>query len=305
MKTINMGNSGLLASAVGLGCMRIAGMHDAEVQALVEAALAAGIDLFDHADIYGGGESERIFGRLLKAAPSLRDSVVLQSKCGIRDGWYDLSKEHILAATNGILGRLNTDYLDLLILHRPDALLEPEEIAEAFSALQRSGKVRYFGVSNMNPAQMALIGAGISQKLIVNQLQLSAARSGIIDAGINVNVPDETGSSRDGSVLEYCQAERVTVQTWSSLQYGWFEGTFLNHVRYPALNAVLDRLAEKYSCTSGAVAIAWILRHPAQMQAIVGSTSGKRITEMAQAADFALERQEWYEIYKAAGNQLP
>ncbi len=305
MKRIEIGGSGLYSSAVGIGCMRISDMGVKEVAGLIDKALSLGIDLFDHADIYGGGEAERLFGCLLSETPSLREKVVLQSKCGIRDGWYDLSKEYIIQATEGILKRLETDYLDLLMLHRPDSLMEPEVIAEAFNILQAEGKVRYFGVSNMNPAQIELLKTCVGQRLIVNQLQFSAAHTGMVDSGINVNVPDETGSSRDGSILEYCRAKRITIQTWSSLQYGFFEGTFLNSEKYPALNAALKEIARKYECTEAAAAIAWILRHPAGMQAIVGSTNPKRIEEIAAAGDIMLERKEWYDIYKAAGNQLP
>jgi predicted oxidoreductase len=305
MKRIDIGSSGLCASAIGIGCMRITDMNVKELAVLVDKALSLDIDLFDHADIYGGGEAERLFGRLFAETPSLRGKMVLQSKCGIRDGWYDLSKEHIMQSTEGILKRLGTDYLDLLMLHRPDTLMEPEQIAEAFDELYTSGKVRRFGVSNMNPAQIELLQTYVGKRLIVNQLQFSAAHSGMVDSGIHVNVPDEMGSSRDGSVLEYCRTKRITIQTWSSLQYGFFAGTFLNNEKYPALNAVLTELALKYECTEAAVAIAWILRHPAGMQAIVGSTNPKRIEEIAAAGRITLERKEWYDIYKAAGNQLP
>ncbi len=305
MKRIEMGAGGLYSSAIGIGCMRIADKTVKEVALLVDKALSLGIDLFDHADIYGGGESERLFGRVLSETPSLREKVILQSKCGIREGWYDLSKEHILQATEGILSRLGTEYLDLLMLHRPDSLMEPEEIAEAFHLLWASGKVRYFGVSNMNPAQIELLQTCFRQKIIVNQLQFSAARTGMVDSGIHVNVPDETGSSRDGSILEYCRAKHITIQTWSSLQYGFFAGTFLNNDKYPALNTVLYNMAQKYGCTEAAIAIAWILRHPAKMQSIVGSTSPERIEDIAAAGEITLERKEWYDIYKAAGNQLP
>lgn len=305
MKRIDIGTSGLCSSAVGIGCMRITDMNVKDLALLVDKALSLDIDLFDHADIYGGGEAERLFGRLLSETPSLREKIVLQSKCGIRDGWYDLSKEYIIQATDGILDRLGTDYLDLLMLHRPDSLMEPEEIAEAFNTLQASGKVRHFGVSNMNPAQIELLHTYVGQPLIVNQLQFSLARTGMVDSGINVNVPDEVGSSRDGSVLEYCRTKCITIQTWSSLQYGFFAGTFLNNEKFPALNAILTEIAQKYECTEAAIAIAWILRHPAGMQAIVGSTSPKRIEEIAIAGEITLERKEWYDIYKAAGNRLP
>ena len=305
MKRIDMGISGLHASAIGIGCMRMADKNEKEIARLVDKALSLDIDLFDHADIYGKGEAERLFGKVLSNTPSLREKMVIQSKCGIREGWYDLSKAYILQSVDKILSRLGTDYLDVLLLHRPDSLMEPEEIAEAFGLLQDSGKVHYFGVSNMNPVQIELLNTYVSQRIIINQLQFSAACTGMVDSGIHVNVPDVSGCSRDAGILEYCRAKRITIQTWSSLQYGFFAGTFLNSEKYPVLNALLSELAQKYDCTEAAIAIAWILRHPAKLQSIIGSTNPKRIEEIAAAGDITLERKEWYDIYKAAGNQLP
>lgn len=304
MKRVCLGKSGLSVSAIGIGCMRIANMSELQVEALVSQTLDCDINLFDHADIYGGGESERIFGNVLAKNPSLRDRMFLQSKCGIRKGFYDLSKEYILESVDGILNRLGTEYLDMLLLHRPDTLMEPEEIAEAFDQLEKSGKVLRFGVSNMNSVQIEMIQSCVTQPLLANQLQFSAASTGIVDSGIHVNVPSQI-SSRDMGILEYCRKSSITVQTWSSLQYGWFEGTFLNHEKYPELNRVLGDLSEKYGVTSAAAAIAFILRHPANMQAIIGSTNPLRVAEIAKAGDIVLERNEWYAIYKAAGNELP
>lgn len=304
MKKVCLGKSGLSVSAIGIGCMRIAQLSKPQVETLVSKALDCEINLFDHADIYGDGESERIFGSVLAKKPSLREQMFLQSKCGIRKGFYDLSKEYILESVDGILNRLGTDRLDLLLLHRPDTLLEPEEIAEAFDQLQKAGKVLNFGVSNMNPVQMELIQSCVTQPLLVNQLQFSAASTGIVDSGIHVNVPSKI-NSRDMGILEYCRKSCITVQTWSSLLYGWFEGTFLNDKKYPELNCVLEILAERYRVTPAAVAIAFILRHPANMQAIIGSTNPKRVEDIAKAGDIILERSQWYDIYRAAGNELP
>lgn len=305
MKRVRLGHMGPEASAIGIGCMRIASLSTGEISALIDAALAAGIDLFDHADIYGGGESEALFGKVLRERPGLRESMVLQSKCGIRKGFYDLSAAHIVRATEGILSRLLVDNLDILLLHRPDALMEPEEIAEAFSQLHRQGKVRSFGVSNMNPAQIDMLQQAIPNKLLINQLQFGVAHTGMVDSGICVNVRDGGGASRDAGVLEYCRAKQMTIQAWSPLQYGFFEGIILGSDKYAPLNRQLDACAARHHCTSAAIAIAWILRHPANMQAIVGSTNPGRITEMARWGDISLTREEWYDIYKAAGNRLP
>ncbi len=303
MKKIDIGRSGLTASAVGIGCMRIAELSTREAETLIRTALEAGINLFDHADIYGGGRCESLFGEVLAGQPQLREQMVLQSKCGIRQGYYDLSRDYILSSVDGILRRLHTDYLDLLLLHRPDSLMEPEEIAEAFDRLAGSGKVRFFGVSNMNPAQIELIQSAAGQRLVANQMQFSLARSGMVDSGIHANVPGAQ-DSRDESVLEYCRLKHITIQTWSPLQYGFFEGTFLGSEKFPELNARLSALAEQYGVTPSAIAIAWILRHPARMQVICGSRNPRRISEIA-AAQVELTRQEWYSLYCAAGNDLP
>lgn len=304
MKEIDIGKSGLTASAVGIGCMRIPELSTRELEALIQTALDTGINLFDHADIYGGGRCEELFGQVLAENPSLREKMVLQSKCGICPGYYDLSRDHILSAVEGSLRRLHTDHLDLLLLHRPDSLMEPEEIGEAFDRLAGSGKVRYFGVSNMNPAQMELIQSACSHRLIANQMQLSLARSGMVDSGIHANLPSAQ-DSRDESVLEYCRLKRITIQAWSPFQYGFIGGTFLGSEKYPELNGRLNALAEQYGVTPGAIAIAWILRHPAKIQVLCGSKNVRRIGEYAAAAQVELTRPEWYSLYCAAGNDVP
>lgn len=305
MKYINMGSGKLDASVISLGCMRISDMDLKDISELVHQALELGINLFDHADIYGSGKAEERFAQAIGMNPAVREKMLIQSKCGICHGYYDLSGKYILQSVDGILKRLRTEYLDVLILHRPDTLMEPEEVAAALDSLESSGKVRYFGVSNMNPMQIELLSKYVKQKLIINQLQFSVAHTGIIDSGLNVNMENAPGIDRDGSVLEYCRMKDITIQAWSSLQYGFFEGTFLNNEKYPELNQVLNRIAEEKGVTNTAVAIAWILRHPANIQAVVGTTKTKRITEIAKAADIELSRQEWYEIYCAAGNKLP
>lgn len=305
MKKIDIGAGGIKVSAMGIGCMRISNLTVGDVSALVNSVLDMGIDLFDHADIYGDGTCEDLFGKMFAETPSLRSKMILQSKCGIRKGSYDLSKKYILGAVDGILQRLQTDCLDILLLHRPDSLMEPEEIAEAFDILHKAGKARSFGVSNMNPNQIELLQAYTNQRLVANQMQFSVACSGMVDSGINVNVPNKNGDSRDESILEYCRLKKITIQTWSPLQYGFFDGVFLGNEKYPELNAKLNELAEKYSVEPATIAIAWILRHPAKMQVISGSTNAERIAQMARASDIELSREEWYEIYRAAGKMLP
>ena len=305
MKYINLGGSGLNASSIALGCMRISGMNVKEVSALVDKCLELGINFFDHADIYGGGVCEELFGKLFKENKSLREKMLLQSKCGIRQGYFDFSKEYIISSTEGILKRLDIECLDVLLLHRPDTLMEPDEVASAFDFLHTKGMVKYFGVSNMKPEQIKYLQGALNQKLIVNQLQFSAAHTGMIDSGIYVNMKADQSNDRDGSILEYCRHKDITIQTWSSLMYGFFEGTFLNSDKYPELNKILDRIAKEKEITSAALAIAWILRHPANMQAIPGTTKPSRIEDMAKAADIELTRPQWYEIYQSAGNPLP
>lgn len=305
MKMIKISENVPEASAIGLGCMRITGLgSDKALRELVETSMEAGINFFDHADIYAGGEAEAEFGRIL--TPELRSRMVIQTKCAIRPGiCYDFSKEHILESVDGSLKRLNTDYIDILLLHRPDALMEPEEVAEAFDILKKSGKVRAFGVSNHNPMQIELLNSCLPEPLRVNQIQFSVAHCPTIDAGLNVNIQNDAGCSRDGSVIEYCRLKKMTIQAWSPFLYGMFEGVFIGNEKFPELNQVMDRLAEKYQVTPNAIAVAWIMRHPAGIQTIVGSTNARRVQEIARASDICLTRDEWYELYLSAGKKLP
>lgn len=305
MKYIRVPNSDLNASEISLGCMRISGMNNSDISTLCHTALDEGINFFDHADIYGGGQSEAKFAEALDMNPHLREQMLLQTKCGIRQGSFDFSKEHILEAVDGSLKRLRTDYVDVLLLHRPDALVEPEEVAEAFDILEASGKVKYFGVSNQNPMQIELLKKFVKQKLIFNQLQFSITNTGMIDAGINVNMEIDQSIVRDGSILDYCRLHDITIQPWSPFQYGFFEGVFLDNPKFPKLNEKIDQIAAAYGVTNTAIAIAWILRHPARMQPIIGTTNPQRVKDSCQASNFTLTRQEWYEIYLAAGNKLP
>lgn len=305
MKQIDIGKIGLNASEISLGCMRLCGLDEKTADRLIHTAIEEGITHFDHADIYGGGQSEEIFGNILKAKPSLRDNMLIQTKCAIHDGIYDFSKEHILKSAEGSLKRLQLDSVDILLLHRPDTLMEPEEVAEAFQVLSESGKVKYFGVSNQNPMQIELLQKYIPQKLIINQLQLSLTNSTMIDSGLNVNMQIEPAIVRDGLVLDYCRLKDITIQPWSPFQYGFFEGVFVGNEKFPELNKKIRQLAEEKGVSENAIVIAWILRHPAKMQPIVGTTNQSRLKEICKASDISLSRMEWYDLYKSAGNQLP
>ncbi len=308
MRYIKFGERETEVSEVILGLMRISEMTVDQVEELIESALAVGINAFDIADCYSNGKCEAILGEVLKRRPDLREKMWIQSKCGIRNEeftYFDFSKEHILEAVDGILKRLNVDYIDSLLLHRPDALMEPEEIAEAFDILKKQGKVIDFGVSNQNPMMMELIKKDVKQPLVTNQLQLSAAFTPSLDAGFHVNMNQPAGIVRDSSIFEYCRLHDVVIQAWSVLQFDYFGGVFLGSDKYPELNKVLERLAAKYQVTPSAIAIAWVLRYPAKMQAVIGTTKPSRIAESAKATDVTLTKKEWYEIYLAAGNDLP
>ena len=308
MRYITFGQDDKELSEIVLGMMRIKDKSVKEVEELVETALSVGINAFDLADIYGRGRCEELLGLVLKNRPDLREEMWIQSKCGIRIEeftYFDFSKEYILQSVDGILERLQVDYLDSLLLHRPDALMESDQVAEAFDLLYKQGKVRDFGVSNQNPMMMELLKKDVKQPLAVNQLQLSAAFTPGFESGFHVNMEDSQAAMRDGSIFEYCKLHDVVIQAWSVLQFGYFKGNFVGNEKFQALNQVLERLAIKYGVTSSTIAVSWILRYPAKMQAVVGTTNPKHLREVSQAANFSLTRKEWYEIYLAAGNNLP
>lgn len=305
MKFMKLGQSTLQVPVIAVGCMRINGLSKLDAERFVQTALEGGANFFDHADIYGGGICEEIFADAIHMNSEVREKIILQSKCGIRKGMFDFSKEHILEAVDGSLKRLKTDYLDVLLLHRPDALVEPEEVAEAFDKLYTSGKVRNFGVSNQNPMQIQLLQKSLNQPIIANQLQLSITNSNMISAGIHVNMQDEMAINRDGSVLDFCRLNEITIQPWSPFQHGFFKGVFLDNEKFPELNAKIDEIAAKYEVTNTTIALSWILRHPANMQPVTGTMNAKRLKDCIKAADIYLTREEWYEIYRAAGNILP
>lgn len=305
MRTIKLGTSQLDVPVVAIGCMRINSLEKGEAERFVRTALDQGANFFDHADIYGKGVCEEIFADAVGMNASIREQMILQSKCGIRPGMFDFSKEHILASVDGILQRLKTDYLDILLLHRPDALVEPEEVAEAFDLLESSGKVRHFGVSNQKPMQIELLKKHVKQPIVANQLQLSITNATMISNGVNVNMENESAIDRDGSILDYCRLHDITVQPWSPFQYGFFEGVFLNNDKFPELNAKIDEIAANYGVSNTTIAIAWLLRHPAGMQPVTGTMNIERLIDCCKASDVHLTRQEWYEIFRAAGNILP
>lgn len=308
MRYITLGQDDKELSEIVLGMMRIKDKSVKEVEELVETALSVGINAFDLADIYGRGRCEELLGLALKNRPDLREKMWIQSKCGIRIEeftYFDFSKDYIIKSVDGILQRLKIDHLDSLLLHRPDALMESDQVAEAFDLLYKQGKVRDFGVSNQNPMMMELLKKDVKQPLAVNQLQLSAAFTPGFESAFHVNMEDSQAAMRDGSIFEYCKLHDVVIQAWSVLQFGYFKGNFVGNEKFQALNQVLDRLAIKYGVTSSTIAISWILRYPAKMQAVVGTTNPKHLREVSQAANFSLTRKEWYEIYLAAGNNLP
>lgn len=303
MYTIELGQSGLMVPTVAVGCMRISHMSEKDVAAFVDTARESGANFFDHADIYGGGKSEEMFGKVL--TPSMRENVLIQTKCGIRKGRYDFSYDHIVSSVDGSLKRLGTDYIDVLLLHRPDALMEPEEVARAFSHLKETGKVRHFGVSNHNPYQIKLLQNALPMPLCTNQLQFGVMHTPMIQAGVNVNMCNEAGIVRDGGVLDFCRLQNITIQPWSPMQYGFFKGCFIDNKEFPELNETLERIGNKYGVSKTTMAFAWILRHPAKMQPVTGTTNLTRLADCIKAADVRITHEEWYDIYRAAGNTLP
>lgn len=295
----------LNASQIVLGCMRINEEGKKPVE-IIETAYENGINYFDHADIYGGGECETIFAHALQKSSVKREDIIVQSKCGIVPGkMFDFSKEHIISSVEGSLKRLEMDYLDVLLLHRPDTLVEPEEVAEAFDELEKAGKVKYFGVSNQNPGQIELLKTAVKQPLLFNQLQFGLKHTGMIDAGINVNMENPASVVHDNGLLEYSRINNMTIQAWSPFQYGYFEGVFIGHEKFPELNKKLEFYAQKYNSTPTGIAIAWINRHPANIQTIIGTMTLSRIKEIADASEIVLSREEWYDLYMSAGNILP
>ena len=313
MRQIKIGNTNFSASAIAFGIMRMNKLSVDEAVKALETAHDTGINFIDSSDIYGHGKSGEIFGEALEKSSLSRDDFYIQSKTGIfedesqnyKTTRYDFSKEHIIKSVDGILSRMKIDYLDSLLLHRPDALMDPAEIAAAFDELQKDGKVRHFGVSNFNPMQVELLQAGLSQKLLINQLQLSVMHTGPIDFNIHTNMTDARSIDHDRGVLDYSRLHNMTVQAWSPFQYGQIEGNFIGNPKFPEVNDALQKLADKKGVSKNAIAAAWILRHPAIGQVIIGTMTPEHIVDSAKGADVSLTAQEWYDIYLAAGNDLP
>lgn len=312
MKKTVLRKTGQEVPAVIVGCMRQAGFteHPFSAQQMnhfMHTAVENGANYFDHSDIYGLGRSEEVFGEAMKLSGSSfrREDLIIQSKCGIQRGFYDSSKEHILEAVDGSLKRLQTEYLDVLLLHRPDALIEPEEVAGAFERLYDSGKVRNFGVSNYTPGQIALLQKYLKQDLIINQMECSIVHSGMITFGIEANMTTEGSVNHDGGILDYCRLNDITIQTWSPFQISLYGGTFIDNPEYPELNEKLTELAEKYGTGRTGIAEAWLLRHPAGMQVLIGTSKEERLVDLIKASEIILSREEWYAVYLAAGHKLP
>ncbi|MCR5800368.1 MAG: aldo/keto reductase [Lachnospiraceae bacterium] len=308
MKRIKIANGPENASAIILGCMRMPALSVKETQTVIENAYDLGINFFDHATCYGDGEAETRFGDAWPATGIKRENVIIQSKCGLRfdRGIFDWSKENIINSVDGILDRLKMDYLDILLLHRPDLLYDPEQIAEAFDILEKNGKVRRFGVSNTMPMQIELLKKYVKQPLIINQLQLSLEQSQLIDQDLYMNnKTTDMSIMRDGGALDYCRLHDITIQAWSPLQYGMFKGVFVDNPLFPEMNEALGELAETYGVSKTAIAIAWILRHPAHMQAIAGTMNPQHLKEIVDACKVDLTYEEWYKLYLSSGKFLP
>jgi predicted oxidoreductase len=309
MKSFTPPQTTLEASNVILGLMRINDLEDEQIRTLVGTARDAGINFFDHADVYGTPihGCEQRFGDAITFTPSEREQVIIQTKVGIREGSFDFSKEHILEAVDGSLKALKLDYLDVVLLHRPDTLVEPEEVAAAFDTLEKSGKVRNFGVSNQTPGQVELLKKFVTQPLAFNQVQLSITHSPLIAAGISTNMAGlDQSIDRDNGILDYSRLHDITLQAWSPFQKGFFDGVFVgDRKNFADLNDALDEIAAKYGVTPTGIAVAWITRHPANMQVILGTTKPERVKESAAGSDIPLTREEWYRLFTSAGHILP
>jgi predicted oxidoreductase len=302
---------GITASNIVLGLMRIDGKSDDEVRTLVRTARDAGIDMVDHADVYGDTlhGCERRWAEAMRLTPSERDAWTIQTKCGIVPAgpYFDFSYEHIVESVNGSLEALGTDRVDVLLLHRPDALVEPDEVARAFDELEAAGKVRAFGVSNHTPRQIDLLKRSVRQPLVANQLQLSITHAPLVAQGVAANMAglEQSVVLDGGGLLDYCRLNDITVQAWSPFQAGFFTGPFLGNPEFAELNAVIDRLAGQYDVPAIAVATAWITRHPAGMQVVLGTTTPERVAGAALGSDLPLTKAEWYELFRAAGYTVP
>lgn len=307
MKKINLGVSGLEVPNIAVGFWRLNRNTDLKTaEEFIRTAMDNGANFFDHADIYGRGEAEKIFSEAIGMNDTLREKMFIQTKCGIVPGVsFDFSKKHILESVDGSLKRLGTDYIDVLLLHRPDTLFEPEEVCEAFDVLKSNGKVRNFGVSNENIWQMEYLRSNLNVPLVANQMQLSIAHCPMIKSGLNVNMYNDSSVERGSGIIEYCRMNKITIQAWSPFQHGFAAGTFIDNPDFPELNKKLDEIAEKYSVSKTTIVMAWLLSHPAKIQPITGTLKKERLVDCLKASEIKLTREEWYAIFMSAGNILP
>lgn len=309
MKTINVVNGPANASAIIMGCMRMPALSVDQAEKMIQTAVELGVNFFDNATCYGeDGEAEKRFGDAFKQSGLKREDVIIQSKCGLRfeRNEFDWSKENILTSVDESLSRMKLDYLDALLLHRPDLIFEPEQVAEAFDILAKNGKVRYFGVSNVPPMELELLKRYVKQPLVFNQVQFSLEQSQLIDQPLYMNnLTTERSLDRDNGTVDYCRLNDITIQAWSPLQHGFFKGCFVDSPEFPEINKVLAELGEKYGVSKTAIAIAWILRHPAKMQAIAGTMNPVHLKEICDATKVELTHNEWYKLYLSSGKKLP
>ncbi len=312
-------------SRLSFGCMGLGGTwDDAPIEqhhfeaalAATDAALEAGINFFDHADIYTLGKAERVFADVMKARPGLREKIFIQSKCAIRfadeaaglPGRYDFSKEYISDSVDGILKRLDIDYLDILLLHRPDPLMEPEEVAEVFDGLKDSGKVRHFGVSNMNAHQIDYLQSYLDQPLIVNQIPLNLAQLDWLDEGVLTGTPEGKDVNFAPGTLEYCRRNGVQIQSWGSLAQGLFSGRDISQESdtVKATAAYVQELAQIHGCSREAIVLAFLMRHPVGIQPVIGTINPDRVRACGEATRVELSREQWYKLYVTSrGQRLP
>lgn len=308
MKMINIVGGPQNVSTIIQGCMRMPGLSKEDAAKVIRTAYDCGVNFYDHATCYGNGDAEIRFAEAFPLTGIKREDIYIQSKCGLcfDRNEFDWTKENILDSVDGILSRLQTDYLDTLLLHRPDVLFDPEEVAEAFDILEKAGKVRWFGVSNLVPMQIELLKKYVKQELVINQVQLSLEQSQLIDQALYMNNKTTDFSvNRDGNALDYCRLKDITIQAWSPLQFGMFGGSFIDNPDFPELNKALGELADREGVSKAAIAIAWILRHPAKMQAIIGSMNPEHVKDACDAAKVKISHNDWYKLYLASGKFLP
>lgn len=303
MRKMKIGNGEMEASVLAMGCMRISRVEYEAADRVVHTALEQGITFFDHADVYGMGKSEELFGRILDLHSGLREKIRVQSKCTlVRDAvqtlYNDSSKDYIIQSVENSLKRLNTEYLDSYLLHQADTLVEPEEVAEAFDKLHQSGKVRFFGVSNHRPLQVELLQKYLNQRLIINQLQISVAHTDLIDSSFTMRLRDEANVDKTGDALTYSRLRDMTIQAWSPFQFGFYGGVFMGNENYPNLNESVNRMAAEKQVSPSAIAVAWLLRHPAHIQPLIGTTNSERLKDICTGTEVILSRAEWYELYR-------